>query len=262
MTEHRQTIAGWDGISASGRPNEFERLEYVVLERETGLQAQVAKRGSSSLIGLRQARDGPRLPGAGIEPGPHSPESPLWHVLPCHASSSCVDVRAGSAQDADDALKLVEESEAATGVEVEAALGDAAYGSAETRRQFVDANRTLIAKVPGNCENAPYFTKDKFQIDLEAKTCTCPAGQVTSRVVRHGSGASRRGARPPHMAFAFDAKVCGQCPLRSQCDTRRRTRQTPGRRTERSRLTDTKSPGGRTADLGVAVREAPAWGMR
>src|SRR5437660_3829776 len=40
----------------------------------------------------------------------------------------------------------------------------------------------------------------------------------------------------------------------------RRTRQTPGRRTERSRVTDTKSPGGRTADLGVAVREGPELG--
>lgn len=130
---------------------------------------------------------------------------------------TAVDVMAGSARDADDALKLVEESEAATRVEVEAALGDAAYGSAETRRQFIDANRTLIAKVPGTRENAPYFTKDRFRIDLEARSCTCPAGQVTGRVVHHGSGAARRGSRPPHLAFAFDAKVCLQCPLRSQC---------------------------------------------
>ncbi len=72
---------------------------------------------------------------------------------------TAVDVMAGSARDADDALKLVEESEAATGVEVEMALGDAAYGSAETRRKFLDANRTLVAKVPGTRENAPYFTR-------------------------------------------------------------------------------------------------------
>jgi Transposase DDE domain len=129
---------------------------------------------------------------------------------------TAVDVMAGSARDADDALKLVEESETATGVGVEAALGDAASGSAETRRQFIDANRTLIAKVPGR-ENAHHFTKDRFRIDLEARSCTCPAGQVTSRVIHHGWGAARRGARPPHLAFAFDAKVCLQCPLRSQC---------------------------------------------
>lgn len=40
----------------------------------------------------------------------------------------------------------------------------------------------------------------------------------------------------------------------------RRTRHPPGRRTARSRLTDTKSPGGRTADLSVAVREGPDLG--
>jgi hypothetical protein len=130
---------------------------------------------------------------------------------------TAVDVMAGSARDADDALKLVEESEAATGVEVEMTVGDAAYGSHETRRKFIDANRTLVAKVPGTRENVPYFTKDQFQIDLEAKSCTCPEGQVTSRVVRQGSGASRRGIRPPQMAFAFDAKVCVQCPLLGQC---------------------------------------------
>ena len=40
----------------------------------------------------------------------------------------------------------------------------------------------------------------------------------------------------------------------------RRTRETPGRRTEHSRLTDTKSPGGRTVDLDVAVRKRPGFG--
>src|SRR5258708_18026440 len=43
-------------------------------------------------------------------------------------------------------------------------------------------------------------------------------------------------------------------------DTCLRTRQTPGRRTERSRLTDTKSPGGRTGGLRVAVREGSGFG--
>lgn len=36
-----------------------------------------------------------------------------------------------------DALKLVRDAEATTGNEVEAALGDAAYGSTKTRRGFV-----------------------------------------------------------------------------------------------------------------------------
>ncbi len=49
---------------------------------------------------------------------------------------TAVDMTAGRARDVDDALKLVEESEAATGVEVEMALGDAVYGSAETRCKF------------------------------------------------------------------------------------------------------------------------------
>jgi hypothetical protein len=130
---------------------------------------------------------------------------------------TAVDVMAGSARDGDDALKLVKDSEATTGNEVEAALGDAAYGSAQTRREFLEAERTLIAKVPAPRENVAYFTKDRFEIDLEAMTCTCPAGQVSNHVVRHGSGAPRRGVRPPHLAFASEAKICAECPLRSQC---------------------------------------------
>jgi hypothetical protein len=92
---------------------------------------------------------------------------------------TAVDVMAGSARDADDALKLVEESEAATGVEVEAALGDAAYGSAETRRQVIDGNRTLIAKSAWDPRERPLFHEGpvpdrKLRPPTEAGRCRGP----------------------------------------------------------------------------------------
>ena len=43
----------------------------------------------------------------------------------------------------------MDESEANTGVPVEEAMGDAAYGDGDTRQAFADAGRTLIARVPG-----------------------------------------------------------------------------------------------------------------
>ena len=52
-------------------------------------------------------------------------------------------------------------------------LGDCAYGAGETRAQFAEAGRTLIAQVP-DPQNQGYFAKTHFQIDLEAGTCTCP----------------------------------------------------------------------------------------
>ena len=43
------------------------------------------------------------------------------------------------------ALELVEESEANTGVSVQEAMGDAAYGDGGTRQAFADAGRKLVA---------------------------------------------------------------------------------------------------------------------
>ena len=59
---------------------------------------------------------------------------------------TAVEVLPGNAPDNLGALELVEESEANTGVPVEEAMGDAAYGDGDTRQSFADAGRTLIAR--------------------------------------------------------------------------------------------------------------------
>ena len=70
---------------------------------------------------------------------------------------TAVEVLPGNAPDNLGALELVEQSEANTGVPVEEAMGDAAYGDGGTRQTFADAGRTLIARVPGrpNGSNLP-----------------------------------------------------------------------------------------------------------
>ena len=120
---------------------------------------------------------------------------------------TAVAVLPGNAADREQALAVVEESEALTGCEVEETIGDAAYGDGATRRQFADAGRTLIAKAPA-VTNQGRFPKTRFPIDLEAKSCTCPASQVSDdfRPAAAGGG-----------VFRFAAAVCGACPLRSQC---------------------------------------------
>ncbi|MDP6494825.1 MAG: IS1182 family transposase, partial [Dehalococcoidia bacterium] len=129
---------------------------------------------------------------------------------------TAVDVLPGNAQDNVGALELVEQSEENTGVEVEESTGDAAYGDGATRQVFADAGRTLVAKVPGR-PNKAHFPKQDFKIDLEAGTCTCPAGNVTRTVRTVGSRTDRTGRAYPIRGFQFDAAVCGPCPLRSQC---------------------------------------------
>ena len=91
---------------------------------------------------------------------------------------TAVDVLPGNAPDNLGALELVEQSEANTGVPVEEAMGDAAYGDGATRQTFADADRKLVARVPGRPDRQR-FPKDDFGIDLAAGSCTCPAGRVT-----------------------------------------------------------------------------------
>ena len=129
---------------------------------------------------------------------------------------TAVEVLPGNAPDNLGALELVEQSEANTGVPVEEAMGDAAYGDGGTRQTFADAGRTLIARVPGR-PNRSHFPKEDFRIDLEAGSCTCPAGQVTRTIVPVGRRTDQMGRTYRLKAFRFDAAVCGACPLRSQC---------------------------------------------
>ena len=129
---------------------------------------------------------------------------------------TAVEVLPGNAPDNLGALELVERSEANTGVPVEEALGDAAYGDGDTRQAFADAGRTLIARVPGRPDRK-HFPKDDFVIDLAAGSCTCPTGQVTHTIVPAGKRTNRTGRVHRLQAFQFDGAECRTCPLRSQC---------------------------------------------
>ncbi len=129
---------------------------------------------------------------------------------------TAVAVLPGNAPDAEGALDLVSESERNIGSSVCETVADAAYGDGETRRQFAEAERTLVAKVP-KPPRSPYFTKQDFHIDLEAGSCTCPAGAVTTCLHSQGRDRDGYGQRVPRRAFVFDSAVCDGCPLRPQC---------------------------------------------
>ena len=119
---------------------------------------------------------------------------------------TAVEVLPGNAPDNLGALELVEASEANTGVTVEEAMGDAAYGDGDTRQTFADAGRTLIARVPGRPDRS-HFPKEDFRIDLESGSCTCPAGQVTRTIVPAGRRTDQTGRTYRLEAFRFDAAV-------------------------------------------------------
>jgi transposase len=129
---------------------------------------------------------------------------------------TAVEVLAANEADNTKALELIEDSEEDTGMEVEETIGDCAYGDGKTRQEFVDANRKLVARVaPRGC--CDQISKDAFHIDLNEKSCTCPAGQTTRTLIGQGYWRDRDGQRHRHRAFLFAAAICTACALRSDC---------------------------------------------
>jgi hypothetical protein len=137
-------------------------------------------------------------------------------VDPASQLITAATVLAGNAQDADQALALVEQAEANTGAAVEETVGDCAYGAGETRQAFAAADRRLVARVRRRPQQAR-FPKDDFRIDLAAGTCVCPAGQECRTIVTVGGRKDRPGKTLVVRGFQFDAAVCAACPLRAAC---------------------------------------------
>lgn len=133
---------------------------------------------------------------------------------------TAVDVVDASSYDGDTALPLTEATEENLGCKVEETIGDCAYGDGTTRREFDEADRKLVAKVP-RPRRGKRIPKEDFAIDLEAGSCTCPVGHVTTDLRPAGSRTDRRGRRVPVRHFRFSDDVCRECPLRESCTSSR-----------------------------------------
>ena len=126
-----------------------------------------------------------------------------------------VEVLAGNAPDAQGALEQTRRVEEATGQKVETTVGDCAYGSGQTRQEFADKERTLIAKAPQEAVRADgHFGKGAFAIDVEAGRVVCPAGHEAALVSTGQEGGK---------VYGFGA-VCQGCALRSACTSARQGR--------------------------------------
>jgi hypothetical protein len=103
---------------------------------------------------------------------------------------------------------------AADPVAVAEVLGDTHYGGAQTRRDMAARGIELVA--PAQPCSAPrgLFSKQDFVIDLEARTVTCPQGQVAiiPKPRSGGRAQSRFGER------------CAVCPSASGCTSSPRGR--------------------------------------
>jgi hypothetical protein len=86
-------------------------------------------------------------------------------------------------------------------------LGDTAYGIGPVRAELADRGVEVLAPRAPGMVKAGRFGKRDFQIDLDAATVTCPAGQ-TAAIRTEPKGARR--AR-------FAKAGCDRCALRDRC---------------------------------------------
>ncbi len=96
----------------------------------------------------------------------------------------------------------------AAGLGAATVYGDNAYGTGEFQERLEQANIESKCKTQPPSAAAGLFAKDRFDIDLDADTVTCPAGQTTP--LRRGRGGA---------GIAEFGPACNDCPLRDQCTT-------------------------------------------
>ena len=91
--------------------------------------------------------------------------------------------------------------------------GDASYGTAEIVEKLEDANIAPFVKVQPPSMRDGKYTQDEFEIDHEAGTVRCPAGQTVPLVENKDGGAKA--------AFGLH---CTGCALRERCTSSKQGR--------------------------------------
>jgi transposase len=91
---------------------------------------------------------------------------------------------------------------------------DGAYISTGELRKVQAEGRELIGPAPGpGGGNVGRFGNDQFDVQVEERRATCPAGQPNSQCGRIAEQATGKVS----FRFEWSPKVCTQCPLRPQC---------------------------------------------
>lgn len=92
------------------------------------------------------------------------------------------------------------------GDEAPTVYGDNAYGTGPFQRRLEDEGMESKCKTQKPNATNGLFSKDRFVVDLEDDTVTCPAG-VTVSICRHSDGGG----------IAKFAEACASCALAAQC---------------------------------------------
>ncbi len=129
---------------------------------------------------------------------------------------TAVDVIPGNAHDSAAATELIAQSEENVGLAVGETVGDCAYGTGESRREFSESGRKIIAPVPAAPKQGR-IPKDEFRIGRKEDRVTCPAGCTTRHFTWVNLPAKANGRRYRVKRFHFPEERCRGCPLRARC---------------------------------------------
>jgi IS5 family transposase len=113
---------------------------------------------------------------------------------------------AGDASVAEDLIEDLIEDDGPGSHDDATVYGDSAYGTGEFQQHLEDNDINSRCRTQPPSAPAGRFGKDRFRIDLDADTVTCP-NDVTVTI--------RRGADSTGIAYFADA--CTDCPLREAC---------------------------------------------
>jgi hypothetical protein len=91
---------------------------------------------------------------------------------------------------------------------------DGAYISAQKLVEAAAEGRELVGPAPPPANNNDgRFTSDAFQVEVEQRRASCPAGHQSTQCSRLEEQASGRVS----FRFEWDTATCAACPLREQC---------------------------------------------
>ena len=92
-------------------------------------------------------------------------------------------------------------------------IGDTAYGNVEARELLEQRSVQVLAPVHSTSPKDGTIAKERFVIDLQTDTVTCPEGQTTPIYKPRANRRTTTGER----VARFAREHCEPCPLRPRC---------------------------------------------
>lgn len=121
-----------------------------------------------------------------------------------------VDVGAPGEPDGDKVDTLIEQSRELSGQEVNQAVGDCAYSTAEAQERAKKCQVELRTKMPGPRKGM--FGPGTFDVSEDGRTATCPAGHLSTKQYRAKDGIFHQWPR----------EHCAACALKGRCTKAKR----------------------------------------